>query len=316
MRSAALTTLRPASANGNTDWIRLVGKPYDGKHIEVNERDVSAKLFQTIGAKLLRGRYFRDDEDESKPEVVIINNTLARKYFPGEDPVGKQIGNTRLSPKSIKTIIGVLDDIREGELDSDIWPAEYHPFNQGPSDYFFIIARTSQEPQAVLPALRRTIQHLHSDIGVRNEATMEALIDNSETASLHRSSAMLVGGFGRPVAVGSSGALRRYRIFGQPENARDRSVNGARRRASVGVSVDRRRGGHACSARYCNRRGSGNRRRYAGAQDAVRRPFVGCPELDCRSCSARFGVVTGQPRAREASSISEPDGSTMRRVTA
>ncbi|HTU44605.1 MAG TPA: ABC transporter permease [Bryobacteraceae bacterium] len=195
VQSAALTTERPASFNGNTDWIRFVGKPYDGKHIEVNERDVSGKYFQTIGAKLLRGRYFTDDEDKSKPEVVIINNTLARKYFPGEDPIGHQIGDTKLSPKSIKTIIGVVDDIREGELDSDIWPAEYHPFNQDPSDYFFVLARTSQEPQAVLPDLRRAIQRLHGDIGVRDEATMEALINNSETASLHRSSAMLVGAF-------------------------------------------------------------------------------------------------------------------------
>ncbi|MBV9766010.1 MAG: ABC transporter permease, partial [Acidobacteriaceae bacterium] len=181
--------------NGNTDWIRIVGKPYDGKHIEVNERDVSGNFFRTIGAKLLRGRYFTDAEDKSKPEVVIINNTLARKYFPGENPIGQQIGDTRLSPKSIKTIIGVVDDIREGELDSDIWPAEYHPFNQDPGDYFFVIARTSQEPQAALPDLRRVIRHLHSDIGVRNEATLEALINNSETASLHRSSAMLVSGF-------------------------------------------------------------------------------------------------------------------------
>ncbi|MBV9157274.1 MAG: ABC transporter permease [Acidobacteriaceae bacterium] len=195
VQSAALTTVRPANFNGNTDWIRIVGKPYDGKHIEVNERDVSANFFRTIGAKLLRGRYFTDAEDKSKPEVVIINNTLARKYFPGENPIGQQIGDTRLSPKSIKTIIGVVDDIREGELDSDIWPAEYHPFNQDPGDYFFVIARTSQEPQAALPDLRRVIRHLHSDIGVRNEATLEALINNSETASLHRSSAMLVSGF-------------------------------------------------------------------------------------------------------------------------
>ena len=195
VQSAALTTLRPASFNGNTDWIRFVGKPYDGKHIEVNERDVTSNYFQTIGAKLLRGRYFTRYEDKSKPQVVIINNSLAKKYFPGEDPIGRQIGDTQLSPKSIKTIVGVVDDIREGTLDSEIWPAEYHPFNQDPTDYFFVMARTSQQPQAVLPELRQTIQHLHADIGVRNEATMETLINNSGTASLHRSSAVLVAGF-------------------------------------------------------------------------------------------------------------------------
>jgi predicted permease len=111
VQSAVLTTMLPVSYNGNTDWIRFVGKPYDGKHIEVNERDVSSEYFKTIGAKLVRGRYFTDAEDGSKPQVVIINQTLAKKYFPGEDPIGKQIGNTTLTPKSIKTIIGVIEDI-------------------------------------------------------------------------------------------------------------------------------------------------------------------------------------------------------------
>lgn len=195
VQSAALTTLRPAGYNGNTDWVRIVGKPYNGKHIEVNERDVAGKFFHTIGAKLLRGRYFTGDEDKTKAEVVIINQTFARKYFAGEDPIGQQLGDVKLTPKSIKTIVGVVDDIREGELDSDIWPGEYHPFNQDPSDYFYVIVRTKQEPEAVIPDLRRTIQHLHADIGVRDEATMEELISSSTTAAMHRSSAVLVAGF-------------------------------------------------------------------------------------------------------------------------
>ncbi len=195
VRSAALTSVLPVSFNGNTDWIRFVGKPYDGKHIEVNERDVSSKFFETIGAKLVRGRYFGDAEDQSKPKVVIINQTMARKYFPGEDPVGKQIGDTSLTPKSIKTIIGVIEDIKDGALDSEIWPAEYHPFNQDPSTYFSVIARTSQRPEAVLSALGPSIHRLHSDLGTESEATMESRINNSMTAYLHRSSAWLVAGF-------------------------------------------------------------------------------------------------------------------------
>jgi macrolide transport system ATP-binding/permease protein len=195
VEAAAITTTLPVSFNGNTDWIRFVGKPYDGKHVEVNERDVSSDFFRTIGAKLFRGRYFSDAEDESQAKVVIINQTLAKKYFPGEDPIGKQIGDTALTPKSIKTIIGVVDDIRESALDGEIWPAEYHPFNQDPSTYFYVIVRTSQAPGAVLPMLGHAIHQLHADLGTDGETTMQGRIDNSMTAYLHRSSAWLVGGF-------------------------------------------------------------------------------------------------------------------------
>src|ERR1017187_10295666 len=101
VKSTGLVSVLPVNFNGNTDWIRFVGKPYNGEHNEVNQRDVTADFFATLGAKLLRGRYFTETDDLSKPHVAIINQTLAKKYFPGEDPVGKQYGDTDLSPKSI-----------------------------------------------------------------------------------------------------------------------------------------------------------------------------------------------------------------------
>ncbi len=121
VKSAGITSQLPVTYNGNTDWIRFVGRPFNGEHNEVNERDVSAGYLTTIGAKLLHGRYFSDAEDLSKPRVAIINQALARKYFAGQDPIGKQFGDLGLSPKSIKEIVGVVDDIREGSLDAEIW---------------------------------------------------------------------------------------------------------------------------------------------------------------------------------------------------
>ena len=130
VQSVGMTSVLPVSCNCNTDWIRFVGKPYNGEHNEVNLRDVSADFFKTLHAKLLSGRYFTDQEDATKPKVVIINKALARQYFPGEDPIGKKIGGVTLAPDSLKTIIGVVDDIHEGSLESPIWPAVYYPLNQ------------------------------------------------------------------------------------------------------------------------------------------------------------------------------------------
>lgn len=195
VKSAAITSQLPVTFNGNTDWIRFVGRPYNGEHNEVNERDVSSDYFKTIGAKLLRGRYFTDAEDASKPLVVVINQALARKYFPGEDPIGRRFGDTSLLPKSIKQIIGEVDDIRDGSLDSEVWPTVYYPFNQGPDPYFSLVVRTSQTPDSVLPALSAAIHRIRPDIGTLGEATMEQRINRSQTAYLHRSAAWLIGAF-------------------------------------------------------------------------------------------------------------------------
>lgn len=73
----------------------------------------------------MRGRTFTDAEDSTKPRVIVINRTLAQKYYSGEDPIGQRFGDTNLDPKSIKEIIGIVNDIREGPLDSEIWPAYY-----------------------------------------------------------------------------------------------------------------------------------------------------------------------------------------------
>jgi macrolide transport system ATP-binding/permease protein len=195
VKSAAIASRMPLSGNGNTDWIRFVGKPYNGEHNEVNQRDVSSAYFATLRAKLLRGRYFEDAEDASKPSVVIINQALARKYFPGEDPIGRQMGDTSLSPKSIRQIIGVVDDVREGGLDSEIVPAEYLPFNQSPDTFFAVVVRTAQDEGSMLPTLVSVIHQIDPDIGTASEQTMTTRVNNSQTAYLHRSAAWLVGGF-------------------------------------------------------------------------------------------------------------------------
>ena len=195
VQSAAISSVLPVSFNGNTTWIRIAGHPYNGKHNEVNQRDVTPRFFPTIRARLLQGRYFTEFDDASKPRVVIINQTLARKYFPGEDPIGKKIGDTDLSPKSLCEVVGIVEDIRDGSLDEEIWPAVYYPFAQSADTFFNIVVRTSQAEAALLPSIVNAIHEVDPGIGTMQEMTMASKINNSPSAYMHRSSAWLVGGF-------------------------------------------------------------------------------------------------------------------------
>ena len=195
VQSAAITSVLPVSCNCNTDWVRFVGKPYNGIHNEVNERDVSAGFFRTVQTKLLRGRYFTDAEDGTKPSVVVINESFAKKYFPGEDPIGKKMGDTDLTAKSIREIVGVVADFKDAGLDSEQWPAEYLPFNQSTDTYFSLMVRTGQDEQTILPLLAATIHKVSTQVAVEEGTTMTRRINDSYTAYIHRSAAWLVGGF-------------------------------------------------------------------------------------------------------------------------
>jgi predicted permease len=195
VQSAAISDVLPVSCNCETDWVRFVGRPYNGIHNEVNAREVSTEIFATLHARLLRGRTFTEADDATRPPVVVVNESFAKKYFPGEDPIGKKMGDTALTPKSIREIVGVVADYRDASLDEEQWPAEYQAFNQSPASYFSLIVRTGQDERTLLPLLASAIHQVSPDAAVEDGTTMTQRINDSQTAYLHRTAAYLVGGF-------------------------------------------------------------------------------------------------------------------------
>ena len=185
----------PMDGNGNTTWFRVLGRPWHGEHCESPERDVSSAYFTTLHAKLVRGRYFDETEDVSKPSVAIINQALAKQFFSAdEDPIGKQLASTTVVAKPVE-IVGIIEDIKEGSLDIATPPVLYIPFNQSPNNGFSVVVRTSQPEQSLLPSLAATIHRIDRNIAVTDEVTMLERINRTSTAYLHQSSAWLVGVF-------------------------------------------------------------------------------------------------------------------------
>jgi macrolide transport system ATP-binding/permease protein len=184
----------PVSSNGNTTWFRVLGRPWHGEHYDAPQRYISPRYFTTLRARLLRGRYFTQSDDASKPRVAIANRALAARYFADEDPVGKQIAILTNPPLPVQ-IVGVVDDIREGPLDAPVPPVLYFPFEQSPDTDFTLVVRTSQAERALLPVLAATIRESDPSLVPVNGRTMNDRISDSESAYLHRSLVWVAGGF-------------------------------------------------------------------------------------------------------------------------
>jgi macrolide transport system ATP-binding/permease protein len=170
------------------------GRPTNGRRNDVSERLVSAGYLPTVGARLLRGRYFRDEEDNgNKPLVFVVNQAFARRFFPGEDPIGKHVAyEGTLTPIEI---IGEVEDIKEGQLDSPNQAVIYVPFNQWQFLLFNLVVRTRQNEESILPTLAAAIHQIDPNIATSDATTMTNLINDSASVYLHESSAWLVGGF-------------------------------------------------------------------------------------------------------------------------
>ncbi len=95
VRSAGISTQLPVSGNGSTNWIRFVGRPYNGEHNEVNQREVSSDYFKTLQAKLVKGRFFTDEEDASKPGVTVINKAPGEAVLSWGRSCGEEVWRHR-----------------------------------------------------------------------------------------------------------------------------------------------------------------------------------------------------------------------------
>jgi len=195
VRTMGITQDLPIGDGDDTTQFRVVGRPYHGQHDEVAVRGVNSGYFPTLRTQLVRGRYFAENEDETKPHVVLINETFARKYFPGEDPVGKELIYNWDGPQPHMQIVGLIKDLKEGQLDTEPRAAMYVPFYQRPDKNFALVVRTSQAEQSLLLQMTEAVHKVDPNIATFGAQTMRDRIHDSPSAYLHRSSAWIVGGF-------------------------------------------------------------------------------------------------------------------------
>jgi predicted permease len=153
--------------------------PLPGETQSAVYRIVRPRYFQTMGATLITGRDFTERDADAAPGVVIINEAFARRYFPGDDPLGKRISvsNDRLNPHEI---VGVIRDAKQSELTSAPNPETYLPHQQaaGPRGMTLVI-RSASDPAALAQVVQREVWAIDKNLPVSEVRTMEEVVAES-----------------------------------------------------------------------------------------------------------------------------------------
>ena len=194
-----------AISGGNA--VPLIG-PHNNSSFTIEERPdqganpplaqtfpVSPDYFRVLGTPLVRGRFFADGDDIQAPRVVLIDDAMARRFWPNEDPVGRRLKfGRRDSNAPWMTVVGIVGNIKTDGFDQPDQPHLYLPALQNPGYAMAVYVRTKSKPETLGPALRQQVQSVDPNLPLFGEQTMETLV--SASLAQRRFAMQMVGMFG------------------------------------------------------------------------------------------------------------------------
>jgi putative ABC transport system permease protein len=184
----------PLLANSGIYTIEGKPLPPPGERVEYPVETVSPGFFETLDVKLAAGRTFTAQDHADAPRAVIINETLAKAAWPGQDPIGRRMrAGDETSQAPWMTVVGVIKDLRRGEVTRAIRPELYMSSLQVARGTQMLVVRTSGDPAAILPTLRQEVQRMNPQLPLFAAGTLEAELSN--TLSQPRFRAVLLAGF-------------------------------------------------------------------------------------------------------------------------
>jgi putative ABC transport system permease protein len=198
VQSAGATSAVLLSDLADSGRISVEGhlNPTPEQQVEVTMDSVTPEFFGTLGVPLISGRLFTAQDAAAPTQVAVINRTMARRFWPGEDPVGKRFkfGPAGVAEIPWVTVLGVVGDARRSSLEHDEPPSSFLPHAQLPASNMTLVVRAaSGDPRQLAPAILREIHSLDPNQPVTRVATIEELI--GERLLLRRFNAFLLGAF-------------------------------------------------------------------------------------------------------------------------
>jgi putative ABC transport system permease protein len=140
---------------------------------------VTGRYFETLGARLVEGRFINDGDGANSPLVVNVNLTMARTFWPNESAIGHRVRPPGNDTGPWYTVVGVIGDIKNGGIDRPTGTELYFPFAQQPRSLASLVIRTHGEPASILGAVRGEIRSLDRALPVSNVRTMEDVMSRS-----------------------------------------------------------------------------------------------------------------------------------------
>jgi putative ABC transport system permease protein len=174
-------SLVPLVPQGAATRFTIVGRPAPepGEWTSADIRIVEPGYFAAMRIPVLRGRTFTMADRSDAPPVVVVNQTMARQYWPGEDPVGARLQVGWTHPDARPEIVGVVGDVRTSALDAEMRPMIYYVEAQEPTGYLTMVVRHSGDPAALAAAVRNAVRDLDRDVPLTDVATMSTRLTRS-----------------------------------------------------------------------------------------------------------------------------------------